>query len=226
VRRAWAAVLIGTALAGASLAATEPEGPPAASADRALLERVMAEAHVEGSPRPPSWAAYGVDLIRAAFEAMGRRLRPAVEGLGALGPVLVWAAWALVALLAAALVFLIAQVILARRQRRQPERPQAAPRGREAPEPRERAGWRAEIERQLTAGDVTGALAALWWWLACSVAGSEIDGSWTTRELLARAGRRDLTPQAQSLDRLMYGPGRAAPADVRRLLEGLESLVG
>jgi hypothetical protein len=58
------------------------------------------------------------------------------------------------------------------------------------------------------------------------VAAGRPDPSWTTRELVSRAKRSELTPVARDLDRLAYG--RAAPGvrDVRALAAALEGMLG
>jgi hypothetical protein len=52
-----------------------------------------------------------------------------------------------------------------------------------------------------------------------------VDPSWTSRELLVRAGRPDLGPWAAALDRMTYGPRRPAAGDLRELVDALESAV-
>ena len=84
------------------------------------------------------------------------------------------------------------------------------------------AEWRRELDRRLDAGDVAGALQALWWFLARSVASGEVLPSWTSGELLARARRPELRPLAVQLDRFRYGPLDPAPSDVRELTARFE----
>jgi hypothetical protein len=92
-----------------------------------------------------------------------------------------------------------------------------------APPPeRGRADWRQELDRRLASGDVAGALEALWWWFAREVASEHVDASWTSHELLARCGRRELAPLATALDRLLYGAERPDVSDLLRFRGRIE----
>jgi hypothetical protein len=85
--------------------------------------------------------------------------------------------------------------------------------------------WRAELEQKLSSGDTVGALPALWWWLARSVAGIRADESWTSRELLAESGRHDLKEEVMILDRMLYGARRPNVEQVRALFAKLDEAV-
>jgi hypothetical protein len=85
--------------------------------------------------------------------------------------------------------------------------------------------WRAELEQRLSCGDAVGALPALWWWFARSIAGSRVDESWTSRELLAASRRHDLKQEVMNLDRMLYGTRRPNVEQVRDLFGQLDKAV-
>lgn len=199
-----------------------PPSPPPALADRVLLERVLRESGVEQAAPGPSLLEYLQDLWVAFFRWTFERMAP-------LGALLGWRffevlAWTMVALAA---LLLLASAL--RRLTRRKEKPTPAPTGaatagaEEAG--RDPAAFRAEVEAHLRAGDVAAALEALWWWLARSLAGPQVDPSWTSREMLIRAGRLDLTPFARDLDRMVFGAQPPTVPEVRRLLVGLDRVV-
>ena len=68
--------------------------------------------------------------------------------------------------------------------------------------------WQSELERHLRHGDAAAATMALWWWLAGRLVGDRAKASWTSRELVHRAGRRNLIPAVRRLDHMLYGTGR------------------
>ena len=86
--------------------------------------------------------------------------------------------------------------------------------------------WKAELDRHLARGDVTAALEALWWWLACGLLPRDVDPSWTTRELISHAGRWDLTAWVRRLDRMIYGAEPPAVDEVRRFWGDLREELG
>jgi len=204
--------------------AAAPTGPPvAAPADRAALERVLAESGAKTRRRPPGLAAYLGSLVQRAVGWIGNALESAAAAV-AVGPALVRiVAWSLATLAAAAVLAAVAAAV--RRRRRRPaarrERPAvgASPGG---PDPRGAADWRAEIERRLAAGRIAEALAAVWEWLAGALCGAGAEPSWTGGELLAHGRRPDLAPAVARLDAMTYGPRRPRPAEVRELVRGLE----
>ena len=90
----------------------------------------------------------------------------------------------------------------------------------------DRSRWRSRIDELLSEGDLAGALEAVWWWFAASLdLDGAIDTSWTTRELLRRAGRPELSRAATSLDVLMYGRRVPSPADVVSCVGRLEEIL-
>jgi hypothetical protein len=193
------------------------------AADADLIARVLAETRVARSPARPSIVAWLGALLEAALRGLGAWAERA--GLGA---DIVEAAKiiALVVLLLAAvpLALAAARAIRALSERRRPAAPAPAweevARDGRPEDPRE---WRRRIEERLARGDVAGALEALWWWLALSVAPDPgVDASWTTRELLQRARRPELLPMGSGLDVLMYGRTSPSREDIRACLARFE----
>jgi hypothetical protein len=188
-------------------------------ADRALLERVLASTGVERTPVPPESSYFG-ELLRAARETLNDALRRGAEMLHLPRPVMIAAAF----LAAAVALFLIIRALLPRLRRRLP----AVPMGELAvvtaaqAATLDAAGWRAELERRLAAGMTAAALEAAWWWLARSLAGSQAEPDWTSRDLVARTRQPDLAGLIRRLDAFIYGPLRPAPEEVRSLVARLE----
>jgi len=213
-----AALLLGVALASG------PPGDaplPAAAADAGALQRALQG--VERERPSPSAAAYLAMVMERAARALSRLLQPLAEALHLGQPVVVLVSRAALAIAGILLAVLLVRVLRASRRR-----PAGVPavletRAASAAVPHSRAAaWRTELDVRLGAGDVAGGLEALWWFLARSVAAADVDPSWTSQDVLSRAGREDLGPLAARLDRLVYGPVRPALADVRALLAGVE----
>ncbi len=191
-----------------------------ATADRAVLDRVLAGSGVETAPAPPD-SSYlgelGAAVQRAFIDALlagGRMLnlpRPVVYGIA-------------VVLLGLA-VLLLLRMVLARIRAGGPQGQEAgsvAAGDGPAPALRDAAGWRAELERRLAAGRIPEALEAAWWWLARSVAGEKAEPDWTSRDLLARARRRELAPLVRRLDAFIYGPRQPEAEELRALVGRME----
>jgi hypothetical protein len=85
--------------------------------------------------------------------------------------------------------------------------------------------WERQVEGMLARGEVAAALAAVWRWLAAALGQPAPPESWTTRELVRDAGRRDLLPLVRRFDQLLYGREEAAAADVLDLLRRLRTAV-
>jgi len=192
---------------------------PWASADRALLERVLAETGVERTPARPATAEY----LQVWSEAVRLWLERFLGRHPGLWESVTWGltvtAWLLVG--AAVVLLVLALVRLARRRRRaQEKRAEAITPSVLSPRP-DREEWRRKLERCLAAGDLDGALEALWWWFASSLV-AEIDPSWTSQQLLLEARRPDLGFAAVELDRALYGPRRPGADDVSALRARLE----
>jgi len=208
--------------AQAARAAAASAGLAWRQADPELLRRILAETRAAASPERPALSGYLGVWLHELFKLIGRAFSAALPaGVAEIAQ--------LVALLVLAAAVALLAVSIARRVRRR------IPRG--APVPRlawteqedaaaisaGRAEWRRRIDERLARGDVAGALEALWWWLACSVApGGAVDSSWTTRELLARSRRADLMSQAAALDVLMYGSLEPTASGVAACVARLE----
>jgi hypothetical protein len=194
---------------------------PEATADRALLERLLRESGVDRSAPSASVLEYLAQLLQAVLAWLGDHARPLAWVVSSDAAKLLL--WAMVTSIFVALALFVAR-LLAGRTRGTP----APLPGREAathpraPE-RDRLEWRREVDARLLRGDVAAALEALWWWLARALSGPGAEASWTSRELLARAGRGDLRPLTNTLDRMAYGAGVRSADEVRRLLERLEA---
>ena len=196
------------------------------SADRAALERILAQSGVDRTPAAPSWLEYLEEVvtrvataIAAAIEAFWQRFAgPDVPSLEE--PLLVLA----IAILVSA-VYLVARTLVLDylRSRRAPTAPpRVAPVAARDQALRDASAWRSALEAHLARGDVAAALEALWWWLARTLLAERALASWTSRELLTAAARNDLGGLAGRLDEMLYGPVPPAPGEVRVLLERLE----
>lgn len=216
------------AASGQNPGATRPEGPlESRQADRDELRRVMHENRIETGRTRPGLALYLSDAGLAfsrAIEGWMRSLLPGFAG--------VTAPWIEAALTVASVLVLLALIVLlirraTRRRTRPSATPVAAARQLPAEGPQDPiVEWDAELTRRLAGGDVTGAAMALWWWLATRLVGERADASWTSRELLQRAGRRDLTARIQDLDRMLYGAASPSTGDVQRLWQELREVTG
>ncbi|HKI04506.1 MAG TPA: hypothetical protein VKK31_21180 [Thermoanaerobaculia bacterium] len=192
-----------------------------AAADRALVERILAETGVDRVPVPPQ-ASYLGELFRAAQQALLDAILRGGRMLSLPPRVLEGIAWGLAALA----VLLIVRAVVSRLRRRGRAGtvegdgavaalgiPAAA---------RDAAAWRAELERRLAEGRIAEALEALWWWLARSLAGDRVEPDWTSRDLVARARRQDLRDLVRRLDAFTYGPRQPGIDDLRSLVGRLE----
>ena len=219
-----AAVLLAAASVHAGAAGAPSLVPPPAKADAAILSAVVRDSGVEREVPKPGWSEYVVVIMTAAFGWVWDQLRPLAlaapprprrrrrRGVGLRRP-----------------------GVAGRGVVRRPPSPSATSRAARVPvdaasaasdpAPPSSAGpadWLRELERRLDAGDVAGALEALWWFLARSISSGEVRPSWTSGELLARSRRHELRPFAVQLDRFRYGPRGPSPSDVRDLAVRLE----
>jgi len=189
-------------------------------ADQELMRRVLEEQAVARALPPPSWTEYLLHVVRTVLETV---LGPLLRHIPLAGAARVL----LIAVLAVAVLALAALVVRALRRRARRASEAAPPAAAGAPPTPARApdpvAWRTQLDAHLDRGDVAAALDALWWWLATTVVRGAVDPSWTTRELLARAGRTDLGALSGALDRLTYAAARPQPADVRAFAERLEA---
>lgn len=209
-------------------AATPPITLAHRTADHALLQRLIEQEGIARGTAGPDWADYLVSLAGAALDALGRLLSPARHLIAGLGLSMETVTTVLLALLVAvvtALAALGAWRLLRRRRAGLPAAAAADVAVKLEPAPRDPRAWRALLDERLGAGGIAEALEATWWWLAASVSSGPVDPSWTSRELLVRAGRTDLARWAAALDRMTYGPRRPALDDVRGLVQALEAAV-
>ncbi|MET0553450.1 MAG: hypothetical protein ABW221_10470 [Vicinamibacteria bacterium] len=201
-------------------AAPAAYGPHAA--DQQLLARVMEEQAVARALPEPSWMEYLWHVLRTAIEAV---LDPLMSRLGGL-PVGSIARALAIAFAGAVVLLAVALAVRLLRRRARADAPAGVPAPAVLPADagtRPAEDWHAALEARLAGGDVAGALEALWWWLAASVAREPVDGSWTTRELLARAGRPDLRAFSVGLDRLAYAAARPRADEVRAFFDRLRA---
>jgi hypothetical protein len=187
-------------------------------ADDAAVARALAG--VERTPVPPE-ASYGAELGQRIQEAFTRLLARALGALGIPASAMEWVAVGLAVLAGVALLY-FGWRLWARRRRAGAPAPAMAAEEVLPSAPRDAAAWRAELEACLAAGRIAEALAAAWWWLARSLAGDRAAPDWTSRELAAQTGRRDLTPLLRRLDAMVFGSGAPPAAAVRELVDRLE----
>lgn len=221
----------------APLAAEEsvPWLEPAAARPEVLEEIVRTEG-VRTSPERPGLVRYTVDLGWALLDALEHRfegyLPGTVEKLAAAAKLAARVVFVIaLALLAATLAGALLEDYRRRRERALEEdavNPVETP-APDRPEGRSSDDWAAELRRRLAAGDAAAACHALWWWLAAilapGIAEAALSPSWTSRELIVRAGRSDLAGPVRRLDRMLYGAARPGVEDVRRLWGDLEEAV-
>jgi hypothetical protein len=237
--RTWrAAAVLGPALAVLALTAAassaEPSpaqerrlaiDPPPAVADHQLIERLFRETGAERTVSEPSWREYA-SVIAAAIASGLDALLSGLKLREALWPRVV--AWVLLALVLAALAVIVARALARLWARRRDRLRRTSATVLVEAEPGTQAGrsrdaWRAEVEARLGLRQMDAALEAVWWWFACSLTERAVDPAWTSRELLEAAERGDLRPQAATLDRMIYGPTRPGPHEVRHLVRRLEA---
>jgi len=193
-------------------------------ADRALVERILAESGVERTPEPPQ-ASYMAELWRSFWSAVGRLIDLA-SGMLNLSPMAQkWILAGLVGLTLAAVGWMLFSLLRRRRPvQRQPETEISALAAAAATW--DAAAWRSELERCLTEERIGEALRAAWWWLARSIAGPEVEPDWTSRELAARTRRRELRDLLRRLDALTFSADRPGLPDVRRLADQIQGALG
>ncbi len=198
------------------------------TADPDLVRRVLSETGVVREPSGPSLVGY----VSAWGEALARWISDFFSARPELAQGIV-TAMELVAIGVVAAAAVLLMVLLVRKlTRRRPATPRDSPAWSRIAEPSaaaalDRSAWRSEFEARLARGDVAGALEALWWWLAASLApGSPVDASWTTRELLTRARRPELLGLSAALDVLMYGRTVPTPGDLRSCHARFEEVLG
>jgi hypothetical protein len=194
------------------------------AADRALVERILAETGVERTPAPPQ-ASYLAELSQAFWMSVAELIARTGRVLR-LGPeAQAWIAAGLVALALAALGWML-YALLRRRRSRTATAETAASGSALAPATWDAAAWRAELERCLAEERIGDALRAAWWWLARSIAGPEVEPDWTSRDLLRRTRQREMRDLLRRLDVLTFGADRPGLTDVRHLAEQIRGALG
>jgi hypothetical protein len=208
-------------LAIASARAATPVLEPGAAADRAVVQRVLAESRVDRVPVPPE-ASYLGELYRAAQGAVFAAIARGSRLLRLPRWVLQTAA---IVLAAGAVLLFLLRLIRPRLRRGGTRETGAVAAGDPRPAAWDADAWRAELERCLAAGQLPEALKALWWWLARSVAGSQAEPDWTSRDLVAHSRRQDLRDLVRSLDLFTYGPRQPEIAELRGLKDRFEEVL-
>lgn len=194
-------------------------------ADLELVRTILSDTGVERVPEPLGWGAYFANLLDVLFEWLGGFVPKSLRMGGAFPVVGAVIAGVVLVGVAVALVVHFRRLAAGRtglglgRPHRHVDRTTIL-----VPE-LDSAGWRAELERRLAAGDVRPALEAAWWWFARSIASGPIDPAWTSRELLVRCDRPQLFPIAGRLDVLIYGAGEPTESDVRRLVDTVQEAI-
>ena len=194
-------------------------------ADPELVRRVLEETRVETRLPQPGVADYLQDLLRGLIHRISELLAPLQDYAGGLSKALLIVLGSVVT---AGFVLLIAVVIrsLLRWLRSGEQgRQEGAVEALSPPEPPNwgESAWRAELERRMGRADVKGSLEATWWWIARSIADERAETSWSSRELLDRAGRRDLGDALAKLDRMRFGALLPSVGDVGDLVSQLEA---
>ncbi len=207
----------------------DPQPPLARAreADQQLLRQVMLEAGVTTDrPRPgltlwsrdagSVFSRWLVDWMERVVPRVARRVAPFFES----------AVMIVLALLSFVLLVFLARFAFDRWRARPPSRTPAPHLGAAtAPRALGERDREAELRRCLESGDVVAAIEALWWWLASRLMAESAEPSWTSRELVTKAGRRDLLADVRRLDRMMYGAARPSSDEVGRLWSDLRGLV-
>lgn len=205
-----------------------------AAADREALREIVQAEDIRTAPERPGLVEYALDLGARLASAIEDRLASYTpETLATLSRIVQAAAQVVFVTALALLTATVARALFdGYRRRRERDSAEdafaslAAP-AADHPAGRSREAWAAELGRWLDASDAAAACHALWWWLASALLpGAAVAASWTSRELVARAGRRDLAPPVRRLDRMIYGADRPGVEDVRRLWSELEEAVG
>ena len=226
-----ALVLLGFFWLTPALAREEASQPTTAEADREVLVEIVRQHSVATRPEQPGLGRYAQDVIGAGFRWLSFRLERLAPGLAGWVVMLAKAGAQVIAIVALAFLTILGLRWLRARyfRSRTAESPAVVPLTESVSEPvegRSREAWEGDLRRRLDAGDVAGACEALWWWLARAISRGPVESSWTSRELLTQARRRDLAPPVRRLDRMIYGAAAPSAADVRRLWAELEEAVG
>ena len=189
---------------------------PRARAEVAEVERLIDETGVVTSVPEPGVGAWLQDLFNALGEALTGLLTRHLGTASELAAVLVrWSLGLLLLLLLALAGLYVWRVVKQRRLGQGEEVDSVAEPVVVAPTVA-RGGWGEALRERLAAGDGLGAAEALWWWLAERLE-APAEPSWTSRELIVRAGRPDLRSFVRRLDRILYDARTPVAAEVETL---------
>ncbi len=207
-------------------AARPPGSLVSLEADHELLRQVMVESRVATDRSRPGLTLWAQDAGLAFSRWMAGVVERALPGFNRwLVPFIEPAMRLLLMLLVAVLLIFLTRYAFERWRRRTPATREPVQHLGAAADAAAARDWEGELRRQLERGDVAASTRALWWWLAGCLVGDRAEPSWTSRELAAKAGRRDLSAGVRRLDRMMYGAARPQAGDVRRLWSDLREMV-
>lgn len=197
------------------------EYPSAARADRVVLEDVYRESGAARIVPGPAWWDYVAALASKALDWLFKRLDPLGQLVGPWSRVI---ASVLAATLIVVFLLILVRLLIRLGDTKAGRKGGASVISRPDPaHPRSREEWRRELEVLLGHGETLPALRALWWWFALSASPAGVDPSWTSGEVLSRAGRTELRPFAQVLDRMIYGSRTPQETQIRALLADMEA---
>lgn len=206
--------------------ALETEVAEAATIDPTWLGQLAEAEGVVIEVSKPGLAEYSRDLGEAISYAINDWLAGWVPGVGSvLAPLAPTILKALLIILGITVAFILIRRWLSPGPAKEEVRQVVELASGSVSEARSPVIWAAELARSLEAGQIADALAALWWWLASQITSERVDPTWTSRELLRQAGRRDLQMLADRLDRLMYGPEVPGREQVSVLFQELREAV-
>ncbi len=206
----------------------EPVTLTPAQVDQDLVQRIYRESAASAKPAGPTLSGYLADLALRISKTLRGWMMAVLPGLGG---ILAWLeswGWRWVVL---GLALLVAGLLLWRLLKAW-----AGPGGDGGERDLQPLGasgdgeagaldWESLLEENLATGRVSAALEALWWWLAERLIPRGAEPSWTSRELVLVAGRRDLLAQVRSLDRMLYGAAPPEVGEVRQLWGQLREAV-
>ncbi|MEM7354977.1 MAG: hypothetical protein AAF657_29480 [Acidobacteriota bacterium] len=194
-----------------------PPGPSAASADRQQLRQILRDHPIEVRRPRPGVSLYVADAGNAFGRWIQQQLLAYLPSFASLANTrFEQVLKVLLAILALVLLAALLHFALRHWPRRAQADPHVVPlttQETRTDSPR----WENELEQRLADGDAEAAVLALWWWLAERLVGDRAESSWTSRELIRHAGRKDLMPAIRRLDRILYGGDAPQVAAIRRL---------
>ncbi len=207
--------------------AAEPFEARSLEADCEMLRQTMLDARIATDRPRPGPALWASDAGIAFSRWLAEWLEHVLPGFTRLWtPLLEPALKVALAVLAAMLLAFLVRLAFERRRRARVRSPEPVRVLDAAGDETAERDWDGELRLRLESGDVAAAVEALWWWLARRLVADRAAPSWTSRELIRAAGRRDLRAQVRRLDRMMYGAAQPEAGDVSRLWGELREAVG